>query len=148
MLLIASFTGCIAQSNEIEKQHIASLDESDKPVMKIPEKAAKNYLEARLKSLGYEAVIDSITIEKMDDTRYALYGYGAHSGNSRVIRIELETIKAGNSGNVLQLKKAGTTETCTGVECSKCAFASGGGCDCTKKVTGSGYCNHTTTTQK
>ena len=73
-------------------------------------------------------------------------GIGYKDGDFVVFRMETLVNPSGNN-YILKMLKAG--ETCTGINCRKCSFATGGGCDCNRMGdvhTGSeAYCNHTIT---
>ncbi|RLJ69162.1 hypothetical protein CLV86_0557 [Lacinutrix venerupis] len=73
-----------------------------------------------------------------------LYGKALDAdGNHVVFRKQIEIIKSKDGSQVLKLKPGG--EKCTGVNCSKCAFATNGGCDCSLAgdPQSASYCNHT-----
>lgn len=87
---------------------------------------------------GYTGTITTSTIVYISSLGYwTLYGIGADGTNSRIIRVELSK----DSNGDLSVVGGGETETCTGVNCSKCVFPDTGGCDCDDGGTGS--CNHT-----
>jgi hypothetical protein len=88
----------------------------------------------------------SITEDDILDKKF-IQGEGVdEDGNYVVFRtaVEIKRLENGDSQFAPQLPNEG--ESCTGVNCSKCAFASGGGCTCKKEGSLIGepsYCNHT-----
>ena len=85
--------------------------------------------------------IDNIYLA-VEEGQYFLYGTGFNKKNeSRNIRYRL---RVGTDGGLKTIN--GGTDTCDGVNCDKCKFTSGIGCDCTQtgSGTGSSYCNHST----
>ncbi|WP_452220995.1 hypothetical protein [Lacinutrix salivirga] len=76
-----------------------------------------------------------------------LYGKALDSdGNHIVFRQKIEVSKHKDGSQTLRFLSDG--EKCTGVNCSKCSFASDGGCECDRagEPTQSSYCNHSTST--
>ncbi|MCB9231586.1 MAG: hypothetical protein H6581_07985 [Bacteroidia bacterium] len=67
-------------------------------------------------------------------------------GNAVIFRAECKVSEGQGGGKALKLVNMG--ESCSGNNCSLCAFATGGGCTCRKAASPSGenaYCNHTVT---
>jgi hypothetical protein len=87
---------------------------------------------------NFEYMVDS------DSNDGYVYGNGLNLDGSDVVF----RVKTDNSNGIVKLTdQAGviSAESCSGVNCSKCAFASGGGCSCEtigSVVGGASYCNH------
>ncbi|MEM7658313.1 MAG: hypothetical protein AAF399_19460 [Bacteroidota bacterium] len=80
--------------------------------------------------------------EEKGQTTYSLDAEADWEEVHLTLRLHLSQIGGG-----LYLPTETLGESCTGVNCQKCEFADGGGCDCTKKgnAMGPGYCNHSIT---
>jgi len=86
---------------------------------------------------------------KAEKGNYFLYGEGrdlsptAAEGQTLVMRFTT----AVNDGNIHLVTAKSLGESCSGINCSKCAFKTGGGCECKKTIdwTKPAGCNHTVT---
>jgi len=92
----------------------------------------------------------SITEDQLLNKSY-IQGEGIdEDGNHVVFRTEVEIKQLKNGDYQFAPTLPNPGESCTGVNCSKCAFAEGGGCTCEKIGSdggGSSYCNHTISTE-
>ncbi|MDR3133866.1 MAG: hypothetical protein LBU42_07580 [Prevotellaceae bacterium] len=64
-------------------------------------------------------------------------------GNSVLFRKEM--IMTVDSKGLILIQLMAATESCTGVNCAKCSFKTGGGCNCDNPgsiMGGASYCNH------
>ncbi len=80
-----------------------------------------------------------------------IQGEGVDENDNYVVfrtEVKIKKLKNGMYGfNLL----TDVSESCTGVNCSKCSFAQGGGCECKKvgsAVGGASYCNHSISKEK
>lgn len=138
-----------SQSNSLTNRVIGKLQTNGSVEWRVSKNELKLFLQNVLNKMGYKSIIseNSVTIYYVNlHSSYFIFGEGHesedNSSESRVIRVELETIGNGN----LKIKKDGVVEECIGNNCEYCAFAPEGGCVCKRtkeSPTGvNGTCNH------
>ncbi|PTX61671.1 hypothetical protein C8N46_104315 [Kordia periserrulae] len=112
----------------------------------------KSVLEKEFKTIKlFEGITEMKNFKVTEDTilnKTFIQGEGINeNGYAVLFRTEIKIEQIGSNKYSLKRINAKFGESCSGVNCSKCVFAEGGGCDC--ETTGSilhgpGYCNHST----
>jgi len=81
--------------------------------------------------------VESQTTVEQDGQLYFVRKGHTRSKDCRISRTPVQ-----QDGNLVMMRMNGTTETCSGKNCSHCSFKTGGGCDCVNSLN---LCEHTIT---